>query len=229
MSSYSAIMYETSLPKLVLLSRDPLRVEQWQIEIEAQGRHQVVSTGRSAAEAMTLAAQIDPDAIISDLQLLDSRAAHFVRRSRQGVGNAGMMILLVAPAANDPDLLECLRYGADSYYVDQGPGPSLDGRIHEMLQGESKMSPEIAREVLNHFMRDGSMKNASRPLDEMMNPLTLSGQERSILLRLVQGQSVPDIASAERLHVPHVARTIRGLYRKMEWDLRAGDLQLTQF
>ena len=63
----------------------------------------------------------------------------------------------------------------------------------------------------------------------MMNPLTLSGQERSILLRLVQGQSVPDIASAERLHVPHVARTIRGLYRKMEWDLRAGDLQLTQY
>jgi DNA-binding NarL/FixJ family response regulator len=222
-------MYETSLPQLLLICRDAARTEQWRAQIAAGGRHDIVAVGRSAVEAATLVTQMDPDAIVCELQLLDGRAIDLVRGLRRGTGFPGLMILIIAPSADNPDLRECLRHGADSYFVDQGPGPSLDSRIHEMLQGESKMSPEIARDVLDHFRRSGPLNQGVRPVDEMLNPLLLTSQDRSILVRLSQGQSVPDIASAEKLRIPQVARCIRALYRKMEWDLRAGSLQLTQF
>jgi DNA-binding NarL/FixJ family response regulator len=216
----------TQEPQILLLCRDTARGELWRAEIAAEGRHQIAAVASSAVEGATLMSQIDPDAVVCELQLLDGRAIDIVRRLRKGTGNAGTMILIIAPSADHPDLLECLRQGADSYYVDRGPGPSLDSRIHEMLQGEAKMSPEIARQVLDHFRRDGSIKAGIRPMEQMINPLLVSDVERAVLIRLSQGQSVPDISSAEKLSIPQVARCIRTLYRKMAWDLRAGDLKL---
>lgn len=220
-------MYETNLPRLLLLCRDAARAERWRAQIAGAGRHEVVAVARSAAEAATQVAQMDIDALVCELQLPDGRAVELVRRLRRGTGQPGLLILIIAPSADDPELRECLRHGADSYYVDCGPGPSLDSRVHEMLQGESKMSPEIARDVLEHFRRNGPLDRGVQPLDEMLNPLLLSAQECAILIRLSQGQSVPEIASVEKLAIPQVARSVRALYRKMAWDLRAGSLELT--
>lgn len=212
-------------PQLIVMSRDAARAAQWRAEIAAAGRHQVAAVGQSAVEAVTLVTQIDPDAVICDLQLLDGRAIDLVRRLRQGNGSTAM-ILIVAPSADNPDLLACLRQGADSYYVDQGPGPTLDSRVHEMLQGEAKMSADIARQVLDHFRRDGPIHQGAGPLDQMLNPLLLSDLERAVLIRLSQGQSVPAVANAERVSVHQIAKCVRTLYRKMAWDLRAGSLSL---
>jgi DNA-binding NarL/FixJ family response regulator len=222
-------MNHTNLPQLLLMSRDLDRAEMLRTQITDEGRHHVAAVGRSAVEAATMVSQLDLDAIVCELQLLDGRALDLVRTLRRGTGYPGLMILIIAPSADDPELRECLRRGADSYYVDRGPGPSLDSRIHEMLQGESKMSPEIARDVLDHFRRNAPKDNGLRVVDEMLNPLLLTAQDRSILIRLSQGQSVPDIATAEQLRIPQVARCIRALYRKMEWDLRAGSLELTRY
>lgn len=213
--------------QIVLLCSDAPRAAAWRAQIDAQQRHQVAAVGQSATEAMALVSQIDPDAVVCELKLFDGRAIDLVRALRRGSRNAGTMILIIAPSADHPELLECLRHGADSYFVDNGPGPTLDGRIFEMLQGEAKMSPEIARKVLDHFRREGPAANgARRSMEELLNPLLMSALERVILMRLSQGQSVPEIASAERLSMHQIAKCIRGLYRKMAWDLRAGGLAL---
>lgn len=213
--------------QIVLLCSDATRAAAWRTQIDTQQRHQVAAVGQSAPEAMALVSQIDPDAVVCELKLHDGRAIDLVRALRRGSRNAGTMILVIAPSADHPELLECLRHGADSYYVDNGPGPTLDGRIFEMLQGEAKMSPEIARKVLDHFRREGPAAHGGRrSMEEMLNPLLMSALERVILMRLSQGQSVPEIAEAERLSMHQIAKCIRGLYRKMAWDLRAGDLAL---
>ncbi len=219
-------MTTSDLPKILLICREPARAEHWRAQIAAEGRHHVAAVGQSAAEALTLVTQIDPDAIVCDLQLADGRAIDLVRRLRQGKGGSDAMILIIAPSGENPDLLACLREGADSYYVDRGPGPSLDSRLHEMLRGEAKMSVDIARQVLDHFRRNGPIHQGARPVDQMLNPLLLSDLERAVLIRLSQGQSVPDIASHERVSIHQIAKCVRALYRKMVWDLRAGGLSL---
>jgi DNA-binding NarL/FixJ family response regulator len=213
--------------QVVLLCSHPARAAAWQQQIDQQKRHQVAAIGRNATEGVTLVAQVDPDAVVCELKIGDGRAIDLVRALRRGTSHAGTMILIIAPSADHPELLECLRHGADSYFVDNGPGPTLDSRIFEMLQGEAKMSPEIARQVLDHFRREGpAMHGGRRSMEEMLNPLLLSALERVVLMRLSQGQSVPDIAAAERLSMHQIAKCIRGLYRKMAWDLRAGGLAL---
>jgi DNA-binding NarL/FixJ family response regulator len=211
---------------VALLCRDHRRAEEWRRQLETDGKHQVVAIGQWAADAAALIKHADPDVLVSELELADGPAAELVRGLRQGNSGMGLMILMVTPAADDPVLLECLRLGADSYYI-EGPGPTLTSRVAEMLSGEAKMSPAIAKQVLDHFCRPGGQKLVgARPMDEAQNPLLLSQHERSVLLRLAQGQSVPQIATAERLTMHEVAKCVRGLYRKMSWDLRTSGLAL---
>lgn len=212
--------------RFTLLCGDPRRALAWRREIELGGKHKVKAIGHSAAEAATLIRRSDPDVLVCNLHLVDGPATELVRRLRMGAGNMGMMILLVTTMADDPALLECLRLGADSYFVARGPGPSLASRVEQMLQGESRMSPEIARKVLDHFKQQDPKGRAPRTVDEAQNPLLLSDLERAVLLRLSEGQSVPEVASAEGLTMHKVAKLVRGLYRKMTWDLRANGLSL---
>jgi DNA-binding NarL/FixJ family response regulator len=88
------------------------------------------------------------------------------------------------------------------------------------------MSPTIARQVLDHFEQQDPARTRAKPVDEMLNPLLLSELERAVLMRVAQGQSVPDIASSENRTMHQIAKCIRGLYRKMTWDLRATGLSL---
>ena len=86
------------------------------------------------------------------------------------------------------------------------------------------------REALANAIRHGNQQDPARtrakPVDEMLNPLLLSELERAVLMRVAQGQSVPDIASSENRTMHQIAKCIRGLYRKMTWDLRATGLSL---
>jgi DNA-binding NarL/FixJ family response regulator len=211
---------------IALLCRDHRRAEEWRLQLEGDGRYQVVAVGQWGSEAAALVRHADPDVLVGDLQLSDGPASEMVRSLRQGTGAMGLMVLMVASAPDDPVLLDCLQLGADSYYIDQGPGPTMAARIAEMLNGEAKMSPAIARQVLDHFRAQPSRRLNARTVDEMFNPLTLSPLEHSVLLRIAQGQSVPQIATAERLTMHEVAKCVRGLYRKMTWDLRSSGLAL---
>jgi DNA-binding NarL/FixJ family response regulator len=216
----------TSSEHTVLLCGEAARTAVWRQQIHGAGNHRVTATCSSLRDARALVRDFDVDVIVCDLRFSGATAIQLVRELRAGSGHAGTMILVVTPSASDPELLQCLSSGADSYYVDQGPGPSLDSRINEMIKGESKMSPEIARKVLDHFRRESTPRGSARAVDEMLNPLSLSNVERVVLVRLSQGQSVPEIASAERLSMHQVAKCVRALYRKMSWDLRADGLAL---
>jgi DNA-binding NarL/FixJ family response regulator len=216
----------SSTAEIVLLCRDPHRAVHWREQLDNQGRHHVSAIRRTCAEGAAVVDKIDPDVVVCETELLDGPAPGLIRHVKRGAAHAGTRILIIAASADDPVLQESLRCGADSYFVDNGPGPSLSSRVEEMLKGESKMSPEIARQVLDHFMRQGPARLGQRTVHDLLDPLIISDLERGVLLRLTQGQSVPDIASAERLSIHQVAKCIRGLYRKMAWDLRAGDLKL---
>ena len=216
----------TASSDILLLCREPERALTLKRHIESGGSHRVVDYSPTAAAVAGMVAKHDPDVLVSDLQLTDGPVIELVRRLRTGAGHMHMLILMISPSPKDPVLLDALRNGADSYYIDSGPGPSLSNRIDEMLNGESKMSPDIAQKVYDHFRRQGQIGKPVRPMDEMLNPLALTRVELSVLLRLVQGQNVPDIASAEKLSMPQVAKCVRALYRKMAWDLRTSELTL---
>jgi DNA-binding NarL/FixJ family response regulator len=216
----------TASPNSILLVGPPERVSNWRATLETTGRHGVVGAAASVREALALGKQLDPEVLITDLQLADATAIDLVRHLRRGSAGGGAFILIVAPAADEPRLLQCLSAGADSYYVDTGPGPTLASRVDEMLKGEAKMSPEIALKVLAHFRGSARPWHGVRAVDDIQNPLDLTRVERLVLVRLSHGDSVPEIARVEKLSIHEVAKCIRALYRKMSWDLKAEGLAL---
>ena len=67
---------------------------------------------------------------------------------------------------------------------------------------------------------------AHNPLDELTNPLALTADERLLLRQLAIGQRLADVARYEKQRPRELSAKVRAIYRKMQWDLRAGDLTL---
>ena len=79
------------------------------------------------------------------------------------------------------------------------------------------MAPSIARQVTGYFSAG----------EARLAPLKLSDTDRELLVRIGRGQSPGEIARAEPgATASDVRRRIRQIYRKMQWDLRAGMIGL---
>jgi len=134
-------------------------------------------------------------------------------------------VLLLNHCDDDALLLETLRAGGDSYFVEGRAGQTMEAAIAGVARGEAAMSPWIARQVLAYFdaLAEG---HAADPVAAAQNPLLLSQYERITLTLLAQGWLIEEIARQQNASTRSVAARVHAIYRKLQWDLRAGELTL---
>jgi DNA-binding NarL/FixJ family response regulator len=215
--------------KTVLMAgRAPAQTEAWRDELLAAGQWDVMEPVHSFAQARVLLHRHNPDLLISDLRLLDGTVLDMIRVLRLGIGYLKAQILVVARGEGDPLLLDALQEGADSFYdPSDTKAEALADHARDTLAGRADIAPWIARRLLDHFdSRRGPGKLSASPLDELTDPLALTADERRLLRQLAIGQRVADIAKYECQRPRELSARVRAIYRKMQWDLRAGDLTL---
>jgi DNA-binding NarL/FixJ family response regulator len=143
----------------------------------------VVGAAANGAEAVELAAQLDPDVVLMDLEMpeLDGREA--TRRILEGDASAHVVVLT---SFSDRDrILEALDAGAVGYLLKDAEPEELIRGIRAAARGESPLAPKAAHAVLT--------ARAERPAVE------LSAREREVLLLLAQG--LPNKLIATRLGI----------------------------
>lgn len=215
--------------KTVLMAgRAPAQTGAWRDELLATGQWDVMEPVHSFAQARVLLHRHNPDLLISELRLLDGTVLDMIRVLRLGLGYLKAQILVVARGEGDPLLLDALQEGADSFY---DPGDTkaepLAAHARDTLAGSADIAPWIARRLLDHFdSRRGPASLAASALDELTDPLALTAEERRLLRQLAIGQRVADIAKYEGQRPRELSARVRAIYRKMQWDLRAGNLTL---
>lgn len=211
---------------VILVTRDPQQAIQWRSLLTATQQHEVVAITNSARSARALLAQHRPRVVVCDLRLLDGTALAMIQTLASEPDASRPAIIVVAPNDADPLLREAMRSGADNYHV---PGPQADtlpGCVRKTLLGESTLTTSIAHALLDHFDRAPRHSRDWTPIDEVQSPLNLTPHERELLVRVAAGRDLQQLAEQHAVNPHALGAAVRGIYRKMQWDQRAGSLSL---
>jgi DNA-binding NarL/FixJ family response regulator len=213
------------MARILLLQRSPQvgeRLRQWVGASPGLSPTGVVET---MAQARPSIAQHRPDLVVADLRLTDGPITTLLRQLRGDGLAADPQWLLLAASADDPLLFEALRTGADSYFVLGRPSAALLSTVSLTLCGESAMSAPVARQVLRH-LGPARSTTAGLLVGQDGNAPTLDETERELLQALADGLRPEQAAQRLQASPRDVGLALRGIYRKLQADLRAGALTL---
>lgn len=211
------------MASIVLLQNDPLVAEALRKAIAAEVGLRVAAVAGSLTQVRPHLAHGGVDLLVADLRIGTERLTELLRERHES-GQAGHpQVLGVAMSADDPNLMQALRHGADGYFIHGSPMKALMRVIRQVLAGESPMSAPIARRLQAHF------RLADRPAGDSERETTpsapsapgLTDTERQMLDRLSRGYLQHEIARDMQTSEHSVGLGSRSLYRKLQLDLRA--------
>ncbi len=179
--------------------------------LETASDVRVVAEGESGAEALRMVSRHSPDVLILDVNLPDLNGVEVTRRLRDRGATTAILILTVHD--DRQTIFGLLESGATGYVLKEEALETLVSAVRAAAQGESWLSPAVARQVVHRALNDPSPSPEPEP-----SPLT--PRETEVLCLLAQG--LDNGAIAERLVV--TKRTIQNhvstIYSKLNVDSR---------
>jgi DNA-binding NarL/FixJ family response regulator len=169
----------------------------------------VVGEGATAADALRLAAESQPDVLVLDVNLPDGSGMDVARElCTQGTHPA----ILILTVHRDPQtvfgLLEC---GAVGYVLKDEALETLAHAVRAVAQGESWLSPAVASQVVRRAVK----QEASYPEAKLFGIPNLTPAELRVLRLLAEGRDNAAIADTLVVTKRTVQNHISNLYGKL--------------
>lgn len=180
--------------------------------LDADPRTEVVGQATTGAEAIALAAQTQPDAVIMDLQLPDRNGIDVTRLITQTSPHIGVLVLTMFD--DDDSVFAAMRAGARGYLL---KGAGQDEILHAITavgSGTAVFGPSIARRIIDYFAGHGPA-SAAPPFPE------LTDREREILGLIAGGASNAEIAERLFLAPKTVRNHVSNIFSKLQVADRA--------
>jgi DNA-binding NarL/FixJ family response regulator len=150
-----------------------------------------------------------PKIILMDINLPGMNGPECVRRLKPLLPEAQFLMLTVYEDSDH--IFQALQAGASGYLLKQTPRAKLIAALHEINEGGSPMTTNIARKVVKAF---------HHAAPETALP-ELSNRESEVLQFLTQGYLYKEIADALGISLPTVNTYIRRIYEKLHVRSRA--------
>jgi DNA-binding NarL/FixJ family response regulator len=186
----------------------------------AQGGFEVVGEAGDGAEAIELAARLQPELVLLDLSMPGLDGLSALPRVRTAA--PGCEVVVLTASGTDKNLLSAIRAGAAGYLLKSEPPERIVAFLRGVANGEAALSGEIARRLLDQ-LRNGGRIGDGVP-DEIAE--ALSAREVEVLLLLDEHLSTEDIA--RRLFISeHTVRShVKSMLRKLGVSSRRDALEL---
>ena len=195
---------------------------------------EVVGQACNGAEAVDLARLLRPDVVLMDLHMPVKGGVAATREITQAL--PGTQVLVLTTLDDDETVFEAVRAGAHAYLLKDAAEDELLETIRALRRGESRLTPQIARKVMDQFSR---LARAAEPLAapapagraEYASSLhgaafaaeTLSDKEQRILELIAEGLSNRQIAQslflAEGTIKNYVSRIMEKLHANTRTEL----------
>lgn len=169
----------------------------------------MIDTFSSAEAALESAAWADADVLLCDLGLPGMQGAELIREIR--ARHPGLICLAYSLFSDDKSVFQALRAGAQGYLIKGCSGTELVSSLRSVMDGESPMSPAIARKLLENFMK--------APVEETTNALTT--REITIIRQLADGYIYKEVADRLGISTHTVHSHIKKIYGKLQAVSRA--------
>jgi len=184
--------------------------------IEKQPDMEVVGEAEDGRKALELVRQLVPDILITDITMPNLNGVDATRQIVRDFPKVKVIALSIH--SKRAFVAGMLKAGASGYLLKESLFDELLEAVQTVLTGGTYLSPKIAGEVVDAFIK-GVGPLAESPLD------TLSGREREVLQLIAEGKNTKQIALElhvstkaieanrrkimEKLHVHSVAELVK--------------------
>jgi DNA-binding NarL/FixJ family response regulator len=167
----------------------------------------VINEAATGSEAITRAADLQPDLVLMDLQMPDGGGIAATRAIRNLSPN--IRVLVITLHEDDDSVFAALRAGASGYVLKDTHEVDIKRAILAVAAGQAIFSPAIAARVLK-FFETPIVFVPKNVLPE------LTDRERTILHLMAQGKSNPEIARELNLSLKTVANYSSNIFAKLQ-------------
>jgi DNA-binding NarL/FixJ family response regulator len=155
--------------------------------LERQPGMEVVGEAADGREAVRLAESLSPDLVIMDIAMpllngIDATSQMLKRNPNLGV-------IILSMHSDEDYLLSALNAGAKAYLLKDSAEVDLERAIQAVMRGTPFFSPEIARTMLEDYMRFLQQRNLQDSYD------LLTEREKEVLQLLAEGKSNKEVAT----------------------------------
>jgi DNA-binding NarL/FixJ family response regulator len=200
-------------PLRILIADDhPLFRSGMRALLAAESAMEVVGEATSGDEAIEMAAALQPDVILMDIQMPGVEGIEATRRILHT--SPHIRILMVTMFDDDHSVFTAMRAGAHGYVLKGATPETIVRAIQAVGRGEAIFSSAIATRMLDFFAH---LQPAAFPhaLPE------LTDREREILNLIAQGQSNTAIAKQLALSPKTVSNYVSNIFGKLQVADRA--------
>jgi len=195
---------------------------------------EVVGQACNGAEAVELARVLQPDVVLMDLHMPVKGG---VAATREIIGLLpATQILVLTTLDDDETVFEAVRAGAHAYLLKDAAEDELLETIRALKRGESRLTPQIARKVMDQFRRLALVSRAApnredaqrRPTSEnapsapggTFTTESLNDKEEKILQLISEGMSNRQIADAMFLAEGTIKNYVSRIMEKLHANTR---------
>ena len=206
----------TTEPRIrVLVADDHAVVREGIRHVLSEGHgFDVVGEAASAAEAVKLAGECDPDVVLLDVSMPGGTGLEVIGAVRRVASQARVLILSVHDEAEY--VLQAVRAGAHGYLRKDSSPNDLRDAVRAVDRGDTYFSPAMAVRLSD------AVRGESDRLSRASKLALLTGRERDVLTGIANGETNKEIAARHGISPRTVETHRESLMRKLEIRSVAG-------
>lgn len=171
---------------------------------------QLAAMASNRAEGLALLARAPADVLLVDLGLPDGSGIDVIRAAQDRWPRCDVVVSTAF--GDEQHVLAAVQAGASGYLLKDTPAERVVQEIRSVRNGESPISPLIARRVLQ-LLRQPAEKQEPEPEP---GPALLSAREAEVLRLVAMGFTYEEVAQRLRISRHTVLTFVRRIYAKLE-------------
>jgi DNA-binding NarL/FixJ family response regulator len=179
--------------------------------LNAAAEMEVVGEATTGDEAIALAASLEPDVILMDLNM---PAVNGLEATRRILQRSPHIAILVITMFDDDSVFAAMQAGARGYLLKGAEGEETLRAIRAVAGGEAIFSPAVAQRLIEYFAR-------RQPATSPQIFPELTDRERETLALIAQGYTNAEIADRLVLSPKTVRNYVSNIFSKLQVADRA--------
>jgi DNA-binding NarL/FixJ family response regulator len=182
-----------------------------------------VGQASNGDEAVKLALVLRPDIVLMDLHMPIKGGVAATREITLAQPNTQVLVLTTLD--DDETVFEAVRAGAQAYLLKDASEEELLETIRALRRGESRLTPQIARKVMDQFRhlaraQPAATQQAAAAMDDDFSTAELTDKEERVLRLITDGSSNRQIAQAMALAEGTVKNYVSRIMSKLHANTR---------
>ena len=178
--------------------------------LAAQPDLTVVGQAADGADAVRLAAELQPHVILMDVRMPVMDGLEATRRILEHASDEAPRVLMLTTFDLDEYVYDALRSGASGFLLKDAPAEELVHAVRVVAAGDALVSPSVMRRLIADFIAQPQRVRAEPVALDVLTP-----REREVLGLVARGLSNAEISTmlvvAPQTTKTHVGRILRKL------------------